>query len=792
MGEHRRRPGRSWGPLQGNLKEQHDLAQWLRDVVTGGGMSIREIAARMPYSKDAISRSLRGDCRPEWLFVRDLLSACTPGDAKALDTLLRRAKPLWESADPRTATKISPAVGQRNDGSALQIQEIVEALQRAEANRYESQLAVSKHQQIISALMFMLGRVIGIAEQLDAERHRLREQVIAEQSARSVLEDTLCGLQDVEHRLVAAEEKREQAEGQLKEARKQLGRAERLHFRATLQEIQARRRLERANIPHGAQADQSGAIGSRSDLMGDVDQQVADMVLDHVRSFLERSAESLDRLDDELDERDRESEPDDLRVPLKTLSMNEVGLGTGPQQVDIQLSGALLAALREISIKPWECLAELIDNSLEAFADQSGATVNGERPTVAISLPGRRETGEEDLAIVVRDNSTGMDLGTLENSVRVGWAVFGKFGLSSMLSTPAYGLGFNVAIKNLGNEVTVKTSRAQDPSWTVLTLNISKIIRGEGFAGMISYEQKDRPDAHGTKIIISDLNPNQRHVFSRQEAKIRDQLGDVYGYLLRERDFLITVNGKKVQPRRPCLWDASRTVTRSGVEINAVLEIDRRLPVMKACLDCGWWNPLSSRECQRCGDAHLHERERRIWGWLGVQRYIHKNDYGIDFLRNGRKVLIRDKQVFFWADAEGIDEPDLEYPIDDPARRGRIVGEIHCDHVPVNYQKNAFVFDSIDWQTVVQTIRGDSPLRVSVARRHGMPINQSPLARLFMGFRRADPGLNSLIPGDGKQALHEKTIEWAKEFRSGHPNYQTDQIWYDSAREHDRIKGLGD
>ena len=33
---------------------------------------------------------------------------------------------------------------------------------------------------------------------------------------------------------------------------------------------------------------------------------------------------------------------------------------------------------------------------------------------------------------------------------------------------------------------------------------------------------------------------------------------------------------------------------------------------------------------------------------------------------------------------------DIEYPIEPPANQGRIVGEIHLDHVPVNYTKDAF------------------------------------------------------------------------------------------------------
>jgi hypothetical protein len=170
---------------------------------------------------------------------------------------------------------------------------------------------------------------------------------------------------------------------------------------------------------------------------------------------------------------------------------------------------------------------------------------------------------------------------------------------------------------------------------------------------------------------------------------------------------------------------------------------------------------------------------------MGIQRYLHKNEYGVDFLRNGRKILTYDKSVFDWVDPDGLGALEREYPIDSPRNVGRIVGEIHCDHVPVNYTKTAFDFDSADWKTVMRVIRGESPLRPNRARDLRRPINDSPLGRLFTGYRREDPGLKYLVPGDGKNALRDKPIEWAKLFQDGHPDYQSDDRWYEAARLHD-------
>jgi hypothetical protein len=439
--------------------------------------------------------------------------------------------------------------------------------------------------------------------------------------------------------------------------------------------------------------------------------------------------------------------------------------------VNVQPHGRILTVLGDIEFAQWQCLAELIDNAFDDFLASGGDLPD--RPTVSVSLPGRT-SDVRSAEVWVSDNGRGMDLSTLANAVSGGWTRNARYG-----SLGLYGVGFNIATARLGRVATVKTTRAGDPSWTVLTLDLDELARGRNYNVPVRYEPKNSPLDHGTKVIISKLKNDQWDKLSKQAGKIRDELGDVYSYLLRERDFLLTVNTAKVIPRRPCTWDAIRYVTRSGVRIPAITEIDQPLAAAKACLECGWWNKQWSDECEDCQGTRLELRERRIWGWIGVQRYLHKSDYGIDFMRNGRKILGRDKRLFYWEDPNGIDPPELEYPIDAPRPRGRIVGEIHCDHVPVNYQKDAFDYDNPEWRTVVRAIRGTSPLGEKIADRLGLPRNTSPLARLYSGYRREDQGLNYLV------ASNDTAVEWTQHFREGDPRYQTDELWYQLAYAHD-------
>ncbi|TDD07138.1 ATP-binding protein [Nonomuraea deserti] len=438
----------------------------------------------------------------------------------------------------------------------------------------------------------------------------------------------------------------------------------------------------------------------------------------------------------------------------------------------------ILGVLGDIEFSHWQCLAELVDNSFDEF--QAAGEIE-ERPSVSITLPTATAT-RSTAAIVVKDNGRGMSLEAVTNAISAGWTSNSRHG-----SLGLFGMGFNISTARLGRHTTIRTSRAGDPSWVEVVLDLPKIAESSQYQAPYRLVPKADPAEHGTTVTVSDLKSEQFDALKRPNTQnvIREKLGDIYSYLLRERGFLLTINNRKVKPRLPCVWDENRYVTRQGAQIHAIQRIDQPLKDKKACMDCGYWSRADAERCEECGQERLELRSRRIWGWIGIQRYIHKTDYGLDFLRNGRKILLKDKRVFYWQDEDELSEPELEYPIDTKIPTGRFVGEIHCDHVAPNYQKTAFEFETHEWRQVIHAIRGISPIRPNIAKSLGLPENDSPLALLFRGYRRQDPGLNYLIPGDGHSPLHDKALEWAALFRKGEEAYQSDEIWYQAAYQHD-------
>lgn len=448
--------------------------------------------------------------------------------------------------------------------------------------------------------------------------------------------------------------------------------------------------------------------------------------------------------------------------------------------IDVTPHPRLLAVLGDIEFAPWQCLAELIDNAFDDFLSTPTPDVT---PSVSITLPSRG-SNPRDAQVWVTDNGRGMSLEHLNGALKAGWtsnARYGKLGL--------FGMGFNIATARLGNVTTVKTTRAGDPEWISVTLDLSAMAARGSFAVPVLREPKDDPADHGTQISISDLKTEQYEALSRQQTKIRTTLGDIYSYLLRERGFSLSVDGVGVQPWLPCIWSPERFVVVRGERYPAFVEINHELTPLAACQVCGRWQDVEARRCEECGSDRIEVRERRIWGWLGIQRYTHKTDFGVDFLRNGRKILVRDVRLFSWEDPnEPGSRPEVEYPVEVP-HEGRIVGEIHLDHVRVPYQKNAFEYNTLEWKAAVRLLRGDGPLRPKIAKERGYEENDSYIGRLFTAYRRLDPGLRCLVPGgDRGKAIHEKAREWAKLFRKAVPEYQDDAVWYEAARQYDEPK----
>lgn len=453
---------------------------------------------------------------------------------------------------------------------------------------------------------------------------------------------------------------------------------------------------------------------------------------------------------------------------------------------DLQPDPRILPMLGEISLVQWRCVAELVDNSVDSFISAGRAGRPIELPEVHVSLPTH---DDERAKVTIRDNGPGMDAATLERAVRAGWTgndPIGNLGL--------FGMGFNIATARLGGLTRVWTTRSGDAEWCGLEIDFERLQRQRHFQTPRLNRPKLDPNDHGTEVSIERLKPEQRQWLAKPSNRtgLAKDLGRTYSAMLRSAgvpiSFSLQVNGNSVPRKDPCTWSEERTVSlpRHGI-IQAAYAIDAPLADRLFCTTCWQWLASGESLCPNCGlKDHVVNRSRRIRGWLGVQRFLSGTSFGIDLIRNGRKIEMDNKDLFQWVPDSGLPEP--EYPIDDPRARGRLAGEIHIDHCRVTYTKDRFDRNDPAWDEMVRTVRGEGPLRPDKASELGFPPNLSPLYLLFQAFRRSSP--KPKVAGCYAKLLlvpdNSLAEEMAKHFYEGASDYQDDSKWWELVEEADK------
>ena len=186
--------------------------------------------------------------------------------------------------------------------------------------------------------------------------------------------------------------------------------------------------------------------------------------------------------------------------------------------------------------------------------------------------------------------------------------------------------------------------------------------------------------------------------------------------------------------------------------------------------------------CGRCGGTEGRAVDERVRGWVGVQRFDDQNEFGIDLIRNGRTIRVQEKSAFFEHVDEDTKKAEKEYPIDQ--QYGRIVGEVHLDHVPVDFSKQDFQRTSDEWHAAMRFLRGGSLLPSKWT--DGEP-NASPVAKLFQGYRkvrnfgRADMYMGVYNPVKEKADRVSREVERSmlERFQAREPGYYDDAKWWE-------------
>ena len=454
--------------------------------------------------------------------------------------------------------------------------------------------------------------------------------------------------------------------------------------------------------------------------------------------------------------------------------------------LDITPTPRILRTLGEIPFQTWQCVAELIDNSIDAFLSNKAHASDETESRVIVTWD--TTSAMDERTIEISDNACGMSIDQLQNAVRAGYSSndpIGNLGL--------FGVGFNISTARLGDVTTIMSTRSGDADWVGIKIDFQKLIATKRFDVPTIRKPKTNPTESGTKITISKLKQGILSELPNKENEIRQRLEAVYAPLLNNQEISIFVKNKQLRPRNHCVWAESRYVRYNDQNVSARVNIDRNLGDALFDLNRNCYLTADEAEpyyaAQQEGQSlppHVVERGKRLTGWLGIQRYADPNDFGIDFTRNGRKILTSDKSLFQYENPI-TGQKELQYPLElGTSVGGRIVGELHVDYLLPTYQKNDFDRSDNSWLQTIEAICGMGPFLPKSRKALGFTEqNTSPLYLLVNAFRRVDKGTKCLF------APNEVAKRYAVEFKKGVRDYIDDTLWWKAAQEEDQKQNTG-
>ena len=187
------------------------------------------------------------------------------------------------------------------------------------------------------------------------------------------------------------------------------------------------------------------------------------------------------------------------------------------------------------------------------------------------------------------------------------------------------------------------------------------------------------PNESGTEVTVERIKPEQRQFFAKtaNRTKVSRELSRTYSAMLRPngvpisfRLFLQRHHRARAKPlhlgRQRQYEPRSHHIALRNRERVSVY--GRELADRPFCAACWQWLPFQEQNCPMCeSPANVTIRSRRVRGWLGVQRYLHDSEYGIDFLRNGRKIELSSRDLFDWNDGDRVEPNTLSTILDTAA-----------------------------------------------------------------------------------------------------------------------------
>lgn len=304
--------------------------------------------------------------------------------------------------------------------------------------------------------------------------------------------------------------------------------------------------------------------------------------------------------------------------------------------IQLQLGLEAIASYKRLSYSPWHAIAELVDNSTQAYFNNAkalGAAFKheGEGLHVRISYD-RAGTGK----LRISDNSIGMSEEELQHALHVGEPPADTSGRSK------YGMGLKTAACWIGNRWTVRTKKLGETVEYSVEVDVDRVAGGDPDLRQRDVPNKS-PDLHYTIIEITDLN---RKFHGRTLGKIKTFLSSMYREDFRRGVMVLEWQGLTLA------WE----------------ELDDKLLVA-----------ANGEPYKKPFKFEVDGKE--VWGWVGILGRGSRANAGFSIIYCGRVVK-------GWPDSWRPSSLYGQLQGSNDLVNQRLAGEIHLDQFVVSHTKD--------------------------------------------------------------------------------------------------------
>ena len=326
-------------------------------------------------------------------------------------------------------------------------------------------------------------------------------------------------------------------------------------------------------------------------------------------------------------------------------------------------------------------------------------------------VPGRIQRidvslGFNEKTITITDSGLGMNMSELKNALTIA-----KETKSDAHILGRFGIGMKSACSNLGRRFRISTRKENSDTEFYVEYDeevwlADKTLDWKNFE--IHKVKKTEPRNGTTTITISKLNVP---LYPNQVTSFKETFGIRYGPYLESGQVDLRINSRECKAMEPDIEEGTRR------------EISISLP-----------------------------GSDRLVGWIGLlkKRSI-KGDYGIHLYRKRR--LIKAFAKF------GIRaHPEI----------AKVIGEIHLDHVPVNFHKTGFLTETLEYRESVNAFKNDPVVIEILQNQLSRKVKAGEISRILEStYARPDVPIDTRMSTANAKTMLKKAEAFSVKGRLG-------------------------